>query len=43
MKKDQNEKFFASLDDDMIVALYWARNERAIVETEKKYKHYLRR
>lgn len=41
MKKDQNEKSLSSLDDEMIIALYWARNERAIVETDKKYKHYL--
>lgn len=29
------------MKDDMIVALYWQRNENAIRETEQKYEHYL--
>lgn len=29
------------LDDDTIVELYWKREERAITETDRKYRHYL--
>ena len=29
------------IDDQKIIDLYWARNERAIIETERKYKKYL--
>jgi len=29
------------MQDDMIVALYWKRDEKAIKETEQKYGHYL--
>ena len=29
------------LEDEEIIELYWARNERAISETDKKYKNYL--
>ena len=29
------------MDDDKIVALYWERNEKAIEETDFKYKNYL--
>lgn len=29
------------LSDDEIIALYWARDEKAITETEAKYKKYL--
>jgi RNA polymerase sigma-70 factor (ECF subfamily) len=29
------------LDDKMIIELYWARNEKAIEETDIKYKNYL--
>lgn len=29
------------MQDDMIVSLYWKRDEQAIEETEKKYEHYL--
>ncbi len=30
-----------SLDDEKIIALYWARDEKAITETDKKYRNYL--
>ena len=40
-----NEKikrpFGKLLEDEEIIELYWARNERAITETDKKYKNYL--
>lgn len=29
------------MQDEMIVALYWQRDEKAISETERKYGHYL--
>lgn len=29
------------MEDDLIVSLYWKRDEQAIEETEKKYGHYL--
>ena len=29
------------MDDDKIVALYWERNQKAIEETDFKYKKYL--
>lgn len=29
------------MQDDLIVSLYWKRDEKAIEETEKKYGHYL--
>ena len=29
------------LSDDKIIALYWARDEKAITETDRKYKNYL--
>ena len=38
MKKTNEPKI---LSDDEIVDLYWARKERAIKETEKKYSHFL--
>ena len=31
------------MKDDMIVELYWQRDETAIRETEAKYGHYLKR
>ena len=30
-----------SADDEKIVDLYWGRDERAIEETDKKYRGYL--
>lgn len=38
MKKENENKI---LSDDEIVDLYWARKERAIKETERKYSHFL--
>lgn len=29
------------LSDEAIIALYWDRNEKAISETDRKYKRYL--
>ena len=29
------------LDDEKIIELYWKREEKAIVETDRKYRHYL--
>ena len=31
------------MQDEMIVALYWQRDEKAISETERKYGRYLSR
>ena len=41
MKKETEEKDKSILSDEAIVELYWERNERAINETDKKYKRYL--
>ncbi len=41
MNNDHKEKLRAVLKDEEIIELYWARNEQAITETDKKYKHYL--
>ena len=30
-----------SISDEQIIALYWSRNEKAIEETDRKYKNYL--
>ena len=39
---DKIKKPFGKLlEDEEIIELYWARNERAITETDKKYKNYL--
>ena len=32
---------YAYLEDDEIINLYWLRDERAIAETDKKYRKYL--
>ena len=29
------------MEDEAIVSLYWARDERAVAETEEKYDRYL--
>ncbi len=41
MELQKNQRARIPLDDDSIVALYWARNEQAIEETDFKYKAYL--
>ena len=38
MNTDKNQAFLA---DEEIIDLYWAREERAIEETDKKYRKYL--
>lgn len=40
MKKNQTQ-IMNFLSDQEIIELYWARNERAITETDAKYKRYL--
>lgn len=41
MKKENENVKNECLSDTEIIDLYWARNERAIEETDKKYKQYL--
>jgi len=41
MELQKNQRARMPLDDDSIVALYWARDEQAIEETDFKYKAYL--
>ena len=41
MNKELKKNVRELLDDEEIIELYWARNERAIGETDKKYKGYL--
>lgn len=41
MKKTDTQEPFSHLDDHEIVEYYWARDERAIDETSKKYGKYL--
>jgi RNA polymerase sigma-70 factor (ECF subfamily) len=41
MNKDKQLRAEDLLDDEEIIDLYWVRNERAIVETDRKYKRYL--
>ena len=41
MNNDLKTSPLKLLEDSEIIELYWARNEQAISETEKKYKHYL--
>ena len=38
----QREKGVRSMDDTQIVALYWARDEAALAESERKYGGYCR-
>ena len=37
-KKEQDSQY---LDDEKIIELYWKREEKAISETDRKYRHYL--
>ena len=39
LQRNQSEK--SSISDEAIIALYWSRDERAIKETDLKYKNYL--
>ena len=41
MNDKTKRPFGKLLEDEEIIELYWARNERAITETDKKYKNYL--
>ena len=41
MQKNTPERDPVTLSDEQIVALYWARDEKAIDETDKKYNRYL--
>lgn len=41
MKEDSKKHAHKLLDDEEIIELYWDRNERAIKETDRKYKNYL--
>lgn len=41
MELQSNQTARTPMDDDKIVELYWGRNEKAIEETDFKYKKYL--
>lgn len=41
MELQQKQTAKVPMDDEKIIALYWARNEKAIEETDFKYKKYL--
>lgn len=41
MKLQSKRSVKTPMDDEEIVELYWNRNERAIEETDFKYKKYL--
>lgn len=41
MNRKKEDRDSTVLSDDAIVELYWNRNERAITETDRKYKRYL--
>ena len=41
MSVQEKIKIKSSLNDEEIIELYWERNERAIDETDFKYKKYL--
>ena len=41
MELQKNQTVRIPMDDDKIVELYWERNEKAIEETDFKYKKYL--
>ncbi len=41
MKLQRKQAARVPMDDENIVALYWARDEKAIEETDFKYKNYL--
>lgn len=41
MNKEKENLTDEVMEDDKIISLYWARDEQAITETDKKYKRYL--
>ncbi|MBE6592922.1 MAG: sigma-70 family RNA polymerase sigma factor [Ruminococcaceae bacterium] len=41
MRKERESKIETVLPDEAIIDLYWNRNEKAITETDRKYKRYL--
>ena len=41
MNNEMQKSFRELLEDHEIIELYWARDEKAIFETDKKYKRYL--
>ncbi len=41
MSPKNNSRQVQAMADDEIIDLYWKRDERAISETDRKYKHYL--
>lgn len=41
MNKKKENLTYEVMEDDKIISLYWARDEQAITETDKKYKRYL--
>ena len=41
MKRQSKKTIYTPLDDKKIVELYWQRDERAIEETDAKYRKYL--
>lgn len=41
MNNETQKSFRELLEDHEIIELYWARDEKAIFETDKKYKRYL--
>ena len=41
MELQRNQSVKLPLSDEKIIALYWSRDEKAIEETDFKYKHYL--
>ena len=41
MESNRKEKVSCSISDEAIIELYWARDEKAIKETDLKYKKYL--
>lgn len=41
MKKEKELLSQGLPSDEMIIELYWARDEKAITETDRKYKNYL--
>ena len=41
MELQRNQSNKSTISDEAIIALYWNRDERAIAETDAKYKNYL--
>ena len=41
MRKEKESRIETVLSDEAIIDLYWNRNEKAITETDRKYKRYL--